>query len=118
MAPVRGSRSDRLRSMPGKALSSRPLATGCGVPSGQTSESTAQMPVSGAVLDRRTSRLAGPADSTSPVNGLVVYERPSGSAMLMSVSGGKAVASPLTPAPPRIAVLGGSLLLGSDGSAG
>src|SRR3954465_12410185 len=104
--------------MSGYAFSSRPLATGWGVPSGETSEITAQMPVSGAVLDRRTSRLAGPADSTSAANGLVVCEGAGVSARLMSVSGGKAVARALTPAPPRIAVLGGSLLLGSDGSAG
>lgn len=56
----------------GYALSSRPVATGWEVPSGQTSEITAQMAVSGAVLDRRRSSATGPAESRSCVSGAVV----------------------------------------------
>src|SRR3954454_16810331 len=118
MAPVRGSRRERLPSMFGYALSRRPTVSGCAVPSGETSESTAQMPVSGAVLDRRTSRLAGPAERTSVLNGAVVYDRPSGSASVMSVATGKALNSALGPDAPTIAVFGGSLLPGDEGSAG
>ena len=102
----------------GYEFSSRPAVSGCAVPSGHTSARTAQMPVSGAVLDRRTSRLAGPALSTSVVNGLVVYESASGSASVISVNGGKASARALTPSPPTMAVFGGSELPGIEGSSG
>src|SRR5438874_2725781 len=48
--------------MSGKSLLSRPAAIGWGVPSGQTSETTAQMFVCGAVVASRSSTLAGPPE--------------------------------------------------------
>src|SRR3954467_7340042 len=104
--------------MSGYELSRRPAAIGWAWPSGSTSEITAQMPVSGGVLDRGSTRLAGPADRTSRVNGAVVYERPSGSANVISVSGGNSSAIALMPVGPRIAVFGGSLAPGHEGTAG
>src|SRR3954453_23342995 len=118
MAPVRRSLSDRARSIFGKLLLRRPLATGCGVPSGEPSEITTHIEVCLAVLDSRNSRLAGPAESTFRLSGAVVYESPCGSASVMSLSTGKALISALSPAAPAIAALGGSLLPGGDGSAG
>src|SRR3954453_14762243 len=118
MAPVRGSFSDRPRSIFGKSLLRRPAGIGGGVPSGETSEITAHIDVCGAVLDSRSSRLAGPAESTFRFSGVVVYERPSGSATVMSLNTGKAVNSAFSPAAPAIAVFGGSLLPGGEGSAG
>src|SRR3954451_17044861 len=104
--------------MSGYALSSRQTAIGCACPSGSTSEMTVQLPVSGAVLESGTSRLAGPAESTSCANGAVVYERPSGSASVISVSAGNSSAIALTPLGPRIAVFGGSPAKGQEGTAG
>src|SRR3954465_11670809 len=114
MSPVSGSVSERETSTRGNELSRRPPATGCGVPSGETSDNTAQMPVSGAVPASCTSRLAGPADRTSWGNGAGGEESPSGSARLISVVTGKALASPLNPALPTIAVLGGSVFDGRE----
>ena len=70
------------------------------------------MSVSGAVLERTTSRLAGPAACTGAANGSVVYESPCGSARLMSVSVGESLKKP------RIAVLYGSVAVGSEPMAG
>ena len=91
--------------MRGKSLFSRPAAIGCGVPSGQTSETTTQMFVCGAVLARRSSTLAGPALSSGAFSGAVVYERPSCCATVMSLSTGNALVRALSPALPAIAVL-------------
>src|SRR3954462_4749451 len=104
--------------MSGYELSSHPAAIGCAWPSASTSEMTAQIPVSGTVLDSGSSRLAGPAERTSCANGAVVYERPRGSANVISVSAGDSCAIALTPLGPRIAVLGGSLAPGHVGTAG
>src|SRR2546423_13680490 len=69
------------------------------------------MSVSGAVVVRATSRLAGPAATTGAESGAVVYESPNGSAMAMSVSVGESLR-------PTMAVLYGSDALGIDATAG
>jgi len=86
--------------------------------SDDTSETTAQMAVSGAVVDSRTSRSSGPAAITGADSGFVVYERPSGSLRVISVNGGKNDANWLGPSGPTIAVFGGSLLKESETTAG
>jgi hypothetical protein len=88
------------------------------VPSGQTSDTTAQMFVCDAVLARRTSSAAGPALRRSRRSGAVAYERPSCCATVMSLSTGSAVVSTFSPALPAIAVLYGSLLVVNDGICG
>src|SRR5688572_12714684 len=69
------------------------------------------MSVSGAVLDRLSSTLAGPTAWTGAANAPVVYESPSGSASVMSVSWPPSLK-------PTMEVLYGSVALGSEGIAG
>src|SRR5919109_1429653 len=99
MSPDTGSFSERDSSTPGKVVLRRPAATGCGVPLGETSETTAQIPVAGAVLDRRSSRLAGPAVDTS-------------------VTSGSAVVRASAPPAPTMPAFGKSVLNGDEGSCG
>src|SRR5690242_10891532 len=102
------STSDFALSISGYELDRRPTISGWATSSGETSETTAQIAVSGAVVDRRTSRSTGPAAITGAERGFVVYDRPSGSLSVISVKGGKNAAAWLGPSPPTIAVFGGS----------
>src|SRR3954454_15654046 len=102
----------------GYELDSRPNINGCAALSGETSGTTAQIAVSGAVVDSRTSRSSGPAAITGAERGFVVYDSPSGSLSVISVNGGQNAAAWLGPSAPMIAVFGGSVLNVFDTTAG
>src|SRR3546814_6220055 len=67
------------------------------------------MSVPGTLVDRSSSRLAGPADTTSLASGAVVYDRPSGSKRVESVRAERSLKTP------TVDTVWGSVAVGSVG---